>query len=213
MSSNRMSPTKILIVFYSRYGNTAKMAEEIAYGAKEVSNIKVTIRRIADDVPIQVISKNPDWTMIAEDLNDRYPTTPIEQIVNELSYHDAIIFGSPTRFGNMASPMKAMWDGTSELWTNGSLIGKLGAVFTGAASVHGGQETTAVSMMFPMLHHGMIIVGVPYSVPELTESGSPYGPSRIVGRLANKVIEDADIKVTRALGRRVAEIARKFVSQ
>lgn len=213
MSSNSMSPTKVLIVFYSRYGNTAKMAEEIAYGAKEVSNIKVTIRRIADDVPIQVISKNPDWTMIAEDLNDRYPTTPIEQIVNELSYHDAIIFGSPTRFGNMASPMKAMWDGTSELWTNGSLIGKLGAVFTGAASVHGGQETTAVSMMFPMLHHGMIIVGVPYSVPELTESGSPYGPSRIVGRLANKEIEDADIKVTRALGRRVAEIAQKFVSQ
>jgi NAD(P)H dehydrogenase (quinone) len=119
MSSNSMNPTKVLIVFYNRYGNTAKMAEEIAYGAKEVSNIKVTIRRIADDVPIQVISKNPDWTMIAEDLNDRYPTTPIEQIVNELSYHDAIIFGSPTRFGNMASPMKAMWDGTSELWTNG----------------------------------------------------------------------------------------------
>ncbi|CAN5325782.1 NAD(P)H:quinone oxidoreductase [soil metagenome] len=208
-----MSPTKVLIVFYSRYGNTAKMAEEIAYGAKEVSNIQVTIRRIADDVPMQVISKNPDWTMIAEDLNDRYPTTPIEQIVNELSYHDAIIFGSPTRFGNMASPMKAMWDGTSELWTNGSLIGKLGAVFTGAASVHGGQETTAVSMMFPMLHHGMIIVGVPYSVPELTESGSPYGPSRIVGRLANNEIEDADIKVTRALGRRVAQIAQKFVSQ
>ena len=89
----------------------------------------------------------------------------------------------------------------------------MGAVFSGAASVHGGQETTAVSMMFPMLHHGMIIVGVPYSVPELTESGSPYGPSRIVGRLANKEIEDADIKVTRALGRRVAEIAQKFVSQ
>jgi NAD(P)H dehydrogenase (quinone) len=87
----------------------------------------------------------------------------------------------------------------------------LGAVFTGAASVHGGQET--VSMMFPMLHHGMIIVGVPYSVPELTESGSPYGPSRIVGRLANKEIEVADIKVTRALGRTVAEIAQKFVSQ
>lgn len=79
MSSNSMSPAKVLIVFYSRYGNTTKMAEEIAYGAKEVSNIKVTIRRIADDVPIQVISKNPDWIMIAEDLNDRYPTTPINK--------------------------------------------------------------------------------------------------------------------------------------
>lgn len=208
-----MTSTRILIVFYSRYGNTAKMAEEIAYGTKEVSNIQATIRRIADDIPIQVISKNPEWTKIVEDLNDRYPTTPIDQIVTELPNHDAIIFGSPTRFGNMAAPMKAMWDGTSELWTNGSLIGKVGAVFTGAASVHGGQETTAVSMMFPMFHHGMILVGVPYSIPELTESGSPYGASRIVGRLANKEIEDADITVARALGRRVAEITKKFVSE
>jgi NAD(P)H dehydrogenase (quinone) len=202
--------TKILIVFYSRFGNTAKMAEEIAYGAKEVSNIHLTIRRIADDIPMEVISKDSAWTTVVEDLKDRYPSRPVEEIVKELPLHDAIIFGSPTRFGNMAAQMKAMWDMTTELWTNGSLIGKIGAVFTGAASVHGGQETTAVSMMFPMLHHGMIIVGVPYSVPELTESGSPYGPSRIVGRLANKQIEEADIKVARALGRRVAEITKKI---
>jgi NAD(P)H dehydrogenase (quinone) len=187
------------------------MAEEIAYGAKEVSDIQLTMRRIADDVPIEIISKNTDWTKIVEDLKDRYPSRPVEEIVNELPFHDAIIFGSPTRFGNMAAQLKAMWDRTKELWTNGSLIGKIGAVFTGAASVHGGQETTAVSMMFPMLHHGMIIVGVPYSVPELTESGSPYGPSRIVGRLASKEIEDADIKVARALGRRVAEITKKIM--
>jgi NAD(P)H dehydrogenase (quinone) len=122
-------PSRILIVFYSRYGNTAKIAEEIAYGAKEVFNIQLTIRRIADGIPIQVISKNPEWTKVAEDLNDRYPTTPITLIVNELPNYDAIIFGSPTRFGNMAAPMKAMWDATSELWTNGSLIGKVGAVF------------------------------------------------------------------------------------
>jgi NAD(P)H dehydrogenase (quinone) len=187
------------------------MAEEIAYGAKEVSDIQLTIRRIADDVSMEVISKDPTWTKIVEDLKDRYPSRPVEEIVKELPLHDAIIFGSPTRFGNMAAPMKSMWDMTSELWTNGSLIGKIGAVFTGAASVHGGQETTAVSMMFPMLHHGMIIVGVPYSVPELTESGSPYGPSRIVGILANKQIIEADVKVARALGRRVAEIAKKIM--
>jgi NAD(P)H dehydrogenase (quinone) len=198
-------------VFYSRYGNTAKMAEEIAYGAKEVSGIQLTIRRIADDVPMEVVSKDPTWTKVVEDLKDKYPSRPVEEIVKELPLHDAIIFGSPTRFGNMAAPMKSMWDMTSELWTNGSLVGKIGAVFTGAASVHGGQETTAVSMMFPMLHHGMIIVGVPYSVPELTESGSPYGPSRIVGMLANKQIIEADIKVARALGRRVAEIAKKIM--
>jgi NAD(P)H dehydrogenase (quinone) len=187
------------------------MAEEIAYGAKEVSGIQLTIRRIADDVPMEVVSKDPTWTKVVEDLKDRYPSRPVEEIVKELPLHDAIIFGSPTRFGNMAAPMKSMWDMTSELWTNGSLVGKIGAVFTGAASVHGGQETTAVSMMFPMLHHGMIIVGVPYSVPELTESGSPYGPSRIVGMLANKQIIEADIKVARALGRRVAEIAKKII--
>ena len=161
--------SKVLILFYSRYGNTAKMAEEIAYGAKEVPNTSVTLRRIADDVPAEVISENPEWSKTVEDLTNRYPTSKIEDLVKEMPNYDAIIFGSPTRFGNMAAPMKALWDRTSELWMKGSLIDKLGAVFTGAASVHGGQETTAISMMFPMLHHGMIILGVPYAVPELTE--------------------------------------------
>lgn len=212
MSSNNERPAKILIVFYSRYGNTARMAEEIAYGAKELSNIQVTVRRLADNISMEVISKDPAWTKIAENMNNRYPTTSIENVIKELPNHDAIIFGSPTRFGNMAAPMKTMWDGTTELWTSGSLIGKIGAVFTSAASVHGGQETTAVSMMFPMFHHGMVLIGVPYSVEELMESGSPYGPSRIVGRLANQEIEQADIKVARALGRRVAEVTRRFIS-
>jgi NAD(P)H dehydrogenase (quinone) len=128
MSNNNERPTKILIVFYGRYGNTARMAEEIAYGAKEPSNIQVSLRRIADTIPIEVISKDPAWTKIAEDLNDRYPILPIEDVIKELPNSDAIIFGSPTRFGNMAAPMKDMWDRTTELWTNGSLIGKIGAV-------------------------------------------------------------------------------------
>lgn len=203
-------PVKILILFYSRYGNTLKMAEEIAYGAKELPNVSVTLRRIADDVPIDVISQNPEWSKVVEDMNNRFPTSNIYDLVKELPNFDAIIFGSPTRFGNMAAPLKALWDRTSKLWSDGALIGKLGAVFTGAASVHGGQETTAISMMFPMLHHGMIIVGVPYSVPELTQSGSPYGPSRIVGPMANKQIDDADIKVARALGKRVTHLAQKL---
>ena len=203
-------PVKILILFYSRYGNTVKMAEEIAYGAKELSNVSVALRRIADDVPTEVISQNPQWSKVVEDMNNRYPTSSVDDLVKELPHYDAIIFGSPTRFGNMAAPLKALWDRTSKLWMDGALIGKLGAVFTGAASVHGGQETTAISMMFPMLHHGMIIVGVPYSVPELTQSGSPYGPSRIVGPLANREIDDADIKVARALGKRVTMLAQKI---
>ena len=106
MSNNDEKPTKILIVFYSRYGNTARMAEEIAYGAKELPNIKVTIRRIADNVPMEVISKDPAWTKIAEDMNDRYPTISIEDAVKELPNNDAIIFGSPTRFGNMVTHEK-----------------------------------------------------------------------------------------------------------
>ncbi|KAA2282074.1 NAD(P)H:quinone oxidoreductase [Candidatus Nitrosocosmicus sp. SS] len=202
--------TKILILFYSRYGNTVKMAEEIAYGAKEISHVSATLRRIADDVPMDVVSQNPEWSKVVEDMNDRYPTSEIDTIIQEMPMYDAIIFGSPTRFGNMAAPLKALWDRTSKLWMEGSLIGKIGAVFTGAASVHGGQETTAISMMFPMFHHGMIIVGVPYSVPELTQSGSPYGPSRIVGPMANKAINDEDIKVARALGKRVAQISQKI---
>ena len=204
---------RILILFYSRYGNTVKMAEEIAYGAKELPNVSVALHRIADDVPTEVISQNPEWSKVVEDMNNRYPSSNIDDLIKELPNYDAIIFGSPTRFGNMAAPLKALWDRTSKLWMEGALIGKLGAVFTGAASVHGGQETTAISMMFPMLHHGMIIVGVPYSVPELTQSGSPYGPSRIVGPMANKEINDADIRVARALGKRVTQIAQKIVRE
>jgi NAD(P)H dehydrogenase (quinone) len=188
------------------------MAEEIAYGAKELDGIAVTLKRIADDIPVEVVSKDPSWSKIVEDLNNRIPTTPMEDIMHELPRHHAIIFGSPTRFGNMAAPMKALWDMTSDLWVKGSLIGKVCAVFTSAASVHGGQETTAVSMMFPMLHHGMIRAGVPYCVPELTGSGGPYGPSRIVGSLSTKKIEEADIKVAQALGKRVEEISRKLSS-
>lgn len=206
-------PVKILILFYSRYGNTVKMAEEIAYGAKELPNVSVALRRIADDVPAEVISQNLEWSKVVEDMNNRYPSSNIDDLIKELPNYDAIIFGSPTRFGNMAAPLKALWDRTSKLWMDGALIGKVGAVFTGAASVHGGQETTAISMMFPMLHHGMIIVGVPYSVPELTQSGSPYGPSRIVGPMSNKQIDDADTRVARALGKRVTQLTQKLFKE
>ena len=206
-------PVKILILFYSRYGNTVKMAEEIAYGAKELPNVSVALRRIADDVPAEVISQNLEWSKVVEDMNNRYPSSNIDDLIKELPNYDAIIFGSPTRFGNMAAPLKALWDRTSKLWMDGTLIGKVGAVFTGAASVHGGQETTAISMMFPMFHHGMIIVGVPYSVPELTQSGSPYGPSRIVGPMSNKQIDDADTRVARALGKRVTRLTQKLFKE
>ena len=115
----------ILIVFYTRYGNTARMAEEISQGAKEIPETNVAIKRIADDVPMDVISKNPEWTKIVKDLDEKYSSSSIDDLVNELPHYDAIIFGSPTRFGNMASQMKTLWDRTSRLWLNGSLIGKV----------------------------------------------------------------------------------------
>jgi NAD(P)H dehydrogenase (quinone) len=201
---------KVLIIFYTRYGNTAKMAEAEAEGARE-AGADVVIKRIADDVPKEVIAKNPDWLKIAEDLEKRHPPVAIEQLVKEMSEYDAIIFGSPTRFGNMSAQMKTLWDRTSSLWLENKLVGKVGGVFTGAGSVHGGQETTAVSMMFPMLHQGMIIVGVPYSVKELFVSGSPYGPSSIVGAKADQ-LKDIDLAVARAHGKRIAEIASKLIS-
>jgi NAD(P)H dehydrogenase (quinone) len=213
MSENTKTTTttiNILIIFYTRYGNTARMAEEISEGLKEIPNTNVAIKRIADDVPLDIISKNSSWAEIVENLNKKYPPVSVDDLVNELPQYDAILFGSPTRFGNMASQMKTLWDRTSRLWLNGSLIGKVGGVFTSASSVHGGQESTAISMMFPMLHHGMIIVGVPYSIPELTETGSPYSPSRIVGPKADRPFEDKDIKVARGFGKRIAEITSKL---
>ena len=209
-TTTTITTINILIIFYTRYGNTARMAEEISEGLKEIPNTNVAIKRIADDVPMDVISKNSSWVGIVENLNKKYPTVSIDDLVNELPQYDAIIFGSPTRFGNMAAQMKTLWDRTSRLWLNGSLIGKVGGVFTSASSVHGGQESTAISMMFPMLHHGMIIVGVPYSIPELTETGSPYSPSRIVGTKADRPFEDKDIKVARGFGKRIAEITSKL---
>jgi NAD(P)H dehydrogenase (quinone) len=214
MSENTKTTTttiNILIIFYTRYGNTARMAEEISEGLKEIPNTNVAIKRIADDVPMDIISKNSSWAEIVENLNKKYAPVSIDELVNELPQYDAIIFGSPTRFGNMAAQMKTLWDRTSRLWLNGSLIGKVGGVFTSASSVHGGQESTAISMMFPMLHHGMIIVGVPYSISELTETGSPYSPSRIVGPKADRPFDDKDIKVARGFGKRIAEITSKLV--
>lgn len=199
---------EILIVFYTRRGNTAKMAEAIAEGAKE-SGGNVKFLRIADDIPMEIVEKDENWLQIHHDLEKKYPTSDEFSIINEMPTADAIVFGSPTRFGNMAHEMKKMWDLSTDLWFTGKLIGKVGGVFTGASSVHGGQETTAVSMMFPMLHQGMIIVGPSYDTKELHESGSPYGPSTIVGPNSDQ-IKEVDLVVARSLGAKVTKIAAKL---
>ena len=126
---------------------------------------------------------------------------------------DAIIVGSPTRFGNMCSQMRNFWDQTGKVWFSGALIGKPAGVFCSTASLHGGQETTLISMMLTLLHHGMLIVGVPYSVPELlttAQGGTPYGPSHTAGAKGDQPLTEEEKVICRALGRRVAEVARKL---
>ena len=198
----------VLIVFYTRRGNTAKMAEAIAEGAKEIgANIKLL--RLADDIPMEIVEKDENWLQIHNDLDKKYPTSDEFSIIKEMANADAIVFGSPTRFGNMAHEMKKMWDLSTELWFTGKLIGKVGGVFTGASSVHGGQEVTALSMMMPMLHQGMVVVGPSYDTKELHESGSPYGPSTIVGPNSDQ-IKDVDLVVARAFGSKIAKVAAKL---
>ena len=199
---------EVLIIFYTRRGNTAKMAEAVADGAKkEGANTKLL--RIADDVPLEIIKKDQIWFQKHQELEKQYPPTDLFPIIAEMEKADAIIFGSPTRFGNMAHEMKKMWDLSTELWFTGKLIGKVGGVFTGASSVHGGQETTALSMMFPMLHQGMVIVGPSYDTKELHESGSPYGPSTIVGPNSDQ-IKEVDLVVARSLGAKITRITSKI---
>ena len=187
------------------------MAEAVADGAKnEGANIK--LMRIADDVPIEVIQKDSMWLQKHQKLEEQYPPTGISSIIEEMAKSDAIIFGSPTRFGNMAHEMKKMWDMSTDLWFNGKLIGKPGGVFTGASSVHGGQETTALSMMLPMLHQGMIIVGPSYDTKELHESGSAYGPCTIVGPKSDQ-IKEVDLVVAKSFGSKIARIASKITDK
>ena len=199
----------VLIVFYTRRGNTAKMAEAVAEGARK-QEVNVKLMRIADDVPIEIVKKDESWYQKHLELEKKYPSSQPFTIIDEMAKSDAIVFGSPTRFGNMAHEMKKMWDLSTDLWFNGKLIGKVGGVFTGASSVHGGQETTALSMMLPMLHQGMIIVGPSYDTKELHESGSPYGPCTIVGPNSDQ-IKEVDLIVAQSLGSKIAKVSSKIV--
>ncbi len=155
----------LLVLYYSRYGATQKMAELIALGIESVAGVQALIRTVA---PINLDEKPP---LLPEQ-------GPPFVTLDDLKNCDGLALGSPTRFGNMAAPLKYFLDSTSNLWMSGALVGKPAVVFTSTASMHGGQETTLLSMMLPLLHHGMLIMGIPYTEPELTttlEGGTPYG--------------------------------------
>ena len=189
--------SEILVLYYSRYGNVAKMAQHISHGVESVPGCTARIRTV------------PPVSTVCESTTDTIPASGPPYVTNkDLEECAGLALGSPTRFGNMAAPMKYFLDNTSDLWISGKLIGKPVAVFTSTASLHGGQESTLLSMMLPLLHHGMIIVGVPYNVPELlttTSGGTPYGPSHTAGQNADREITAEEKQICIASGKRLAE--------
>jgi NAD(P)H dehydrogenase (quinone) len=200
---------KILVLYYSMYGNVYRMAGEVAEGAREAAGAEVSLKTVPELVPDSVIQANGGMKA-AKELQKNVPLATVE----DLAAADALLVGSPTRFGNMCAQMRNFWDQTSSLWMKGALVGKPAGVFCSTASIHGGQETTLISMMLTLLHHGMIIAGVPYSVPELlttTQGGTPYGPSHTAGAKGDLPLTREETVICRALGRRVAEIAGKLL--
>ena len=195
---------EILILYYSRYGATSEMAQRIARGIEEIEGCQARIRTV------------PSVSTVCEKVENTIPDKgAVYASHDDLRECAGLVLGSPTRFGNMAAPLKYFIDSTSTLWLDGSLQGKPAAVFTSTASLHGGQETTLISMMLPLLHHGMLLLGLPYTETELltTDSGgTPYGPSHTAGMENNRPLSEAEKRLCRAMGRRIAETARALQS-
>ena len=200
---------KVLVVFYSMYGHIARMAEAVAEGAREVKGADVVLRRVPETLPQEVLEK-----MGAAEAQKTLPPVPV-CTVEELADADAIIFGTPTRFGNMCGQMRQFLDSTGQLWMKGALVGKVGSVFTSSATQHGGQESTILTFHITLLHQGMVLVGLPYAfagqmrTDEIT-GGSPYGASTIAGTKGERLPTDNELAAARFQGKHVAAIAGKL---
>lgn len=189
----------ILVLYYSRHGATGEMARQIARGVEE-SGLEARLRTVPEVSADHEASAAP-----VPDSGAPYAT------LDDLSDCAGLALGSPTRFGNMAAPLKYFLDGTSGLWMKAALAGKPAGVFTSTSSMHGGQETTLLSMMLPLMHHGMLITGLPYTEPDLAatrEGGTPYGPSHVAGLDSKLPLSTPEKNLCQALGRRLAEVAR-----
>ena len=196
--------SKVLVLYYSMYGHIETLAHAIAEGARQVDGVEVTLKRVPETMP-EDVARNA-----GAKLDQDAPVASPE----ELDQYDAIIFGTPTRFGNMCGQMRNFLDQTGGLWAQGKLVGKVGSVFTSTASQHGGQETTITSFHTTLLHHGMIIVGVPYAVPALTNmdevsGGTPYGASTLSGADGSRQPTENELTIARYQGEHVAKIAIK----
>lgn len=195
---------EILVLYYSHSGAVKEMAQLVARGVESVAGCAARVRTVprVSAMGAAVAPAKAEAGAPHAELKD------LEECIG-------LALGSPTRFGNMAAPMKYFWDSTGELWLKGRLVGKPAAVFTSTASLHGGQETTLVSMMMPLLHHGMVIVGLPYTEPELTTTasgGTPYGASHHAGGAGERSITESERRLCIALGRRLAGIAVKLAA-
>lgn len=202
-----MNKTRILILYYSMYGNTFQMAQSLAEGISEIPEAEAQLRQVPDLLPEKIILEN-EGVRKAKEMQKDVPVATLDDLRN----CDGLILGAPTRYGNMCGQMRNFIDQTGSLWQEGALVGKPAGLFTSTATMHGGQETTLVSMSFTLLHHGMLIVGVPYTTPEListTTGGTPYGASHVAG-MGLAPLSAAEKEICRVLGKRVAEIARKL---
>jgi NAD(P)H dehydrogenase (quinone) len=200
---------KVLVLFYSTYGHVYRLAQAIADGAREVRGIDVVIKRVPETLSSDAIT-----ALGATEAQKAFANVPIAT-VEDLADVGAVIFGTPTRFGNMAGQMRQFLDATGGLWAQGKLVGKVGSVFTCSATQHGGQESTILSFHTTLLHHGMVIVGLPYAfqgqtrIDEVT-GGSPYGTSTIAGNKGERMASENEIAAARFQGRHVAQIAKKL---
>ena len=200
---------KLLVLFYSTYGHIYRMAQAIADGAREVAGVDVVVKRVPETLSPELLG-----TLGALEAQKAFAEVPLAT-VNDLGEADAVIFGTPTRFGNMAGQMRQFLDGTGGLWAQGKLVGKVGSVFTSSATQHGGQESTILSFHTTLLHHGMVIVGLPYTcagqmrIDEVT-GGSPYGASTIAGGKGERMPSENELAAARFQGRHVAAIAAKL---
>ncbi len=195
--------TELLVLFYSRHGTTAELARQVARGVESVPGAKARLRTVP---PLAAGGQDPA-AVPAEGAT--YATH------DDLRECDGLLLGSPVRFGNMAAPLMAFFDGTSSLWLTGALAGKPVGAFASGSTPHGGQETTPLAMLLPLLHHGMLIVGLPFTEPALTTTaggGTPYGASRVVPQGGRAPLGDAERELARALGRRVADVAVRLAA-
>ncbi len=197
-----MSKPYVLVLYYSRYGSTAKLAQYIARGIEHCEGVEARIRTV------------PPVSLTCEAVDKPIPDEGAPYVtLDDLKGCAGLALGSPTRFGNMAAPLKYFLDTTSSLWLSGDLVGKPACVFSSTASLHGGQETTLISMMLPLFHHGMLVLGIPYTAPELSttqEGGTPYGATHVAGINSDKPLSESEMSLAKHLGQRLGTVALRL---